>query len=451
MVIYTVTIPIKKEVTAERMRGLMTKHGGEAESKAVELQDGENAILAYRTEQGEFQIDLIFVEAKDRKRLTVSLNAPCERAAHEIVRSIPRIVKALYDEKPFPIEPHYLTCVGSSIGVSLSPDFKGKVINMICGKGQGALPMVYISKLPYYDDPDNKEYIVSPDRLAQLCSGIACVVKEDEKGVSYELSNATEKRSPIKGFIRVYYPHVGVYDSFATWEAEDAETLEYKIFDVVRKWWLNSAEHEYTWSRLQLIKERQLATNEKGAATALIAAFEADMESAIDENTRLKNELETEKNKRVAAERERDNLQLRVQNKSKGCLIEMPEIDEWYVSEFTDTILGILKHTQTQLLPENRAAEIIDEILRRNPILGKGDELFEELRRDMLEADSTEKLINAMKRHGFVLISEAPHNKLHYRGNPRYFATIANSPSDKRQKENTISDIMKKINPNKGI
>ena len=89
-------------------------------------------------------------------------------------------------------------------------------------------------------------------------------------------------------------------------------------------------------------------------------------------------------------------------------------------------------------------------MLSKNPIIGDGGKALEDMAVAIREAESKEKLLSTLTRHGWVIISKAPHIKIHYRGNPRYFATLAASLSDKREKNNFISDIMKKINPYKG-
>ncbi|MDR0426550.1 MAG: hypothetical protein LBH24_05185 [Clostridiales bacterium] len=444
MTIYTVTIPLKNEIPVAQLQLILEKNIG-AEYEKIELDN----ILGFRTKNGEWSNDFILVCTGDKKSLIIALSAPCDRMPDEIICHIPKLVTSLCNEKPFPIETEYLTSVGEPVDINLSPKFQSKCIEMFCGRGQGALPMVYISCLPF--NYENKKYAVDPDRMAKKFTGLACVVTEDSLKTSYELRDATDGRKVYRGYVGIYYPHVKAYDLFELREGESAEQLESRVFDSIRQWWINASDSEYSWNRLSVLREKQAATAEKGEAKELIAAFESELSEARADNERLRTELQTEKDRRSAAEMKAERLSYAMQGKSKGCLLESPDFDEWYIGEFSDMVVNILKTELAQRTSEeNRAYEVLSALIEKNPIIGNGEKLFAEMTAAIREADSTDKLLNALMRHDWRLIVKSPHIKLHFKGNPRYFATMAVTPSDYREKDNFISEIMNKINPKKG-
>lgn len=446
MIVYTVKIPIKKDIAVERIQTIIDKHSNATE--LIELVNGEDKILAYRALQGEWQSDIIFVASQNGKSITVNLNAPCERMPGDIAIQLPKLIATLYNAVPFPVESGYITSLAQPVDINLSDNFQNKCIEMFCGRGQGALPMIYVSRLPRYIE---STYAVDPERLAKVCAGLACVVTEDSAKTSYYLSEKTEKRNLFNGYIGVYYPHIKAYDYYSLRQDESAEQLEYRIFNSVRTWWLNSVESEYTWNRLQIIKETQTAREERGEAERLIAAFEQEISDSAAENERLRYELQMEKDRRFAAEKELEWLRPAVQSKSKGCLLEQPNFEEWYAGEFGDITIGILKSELIyRTFAESRTAEILSALLEKNPIVGEGERILDEMTTAIREADSTEKMLSVLIRYGWEVVSKVPHIKLHYKGNSKYCSTLANSPSDKREKENFISDIMKMIDPRKG-
>ncbi|MDR2202427.1 MAG: hypothetical protein LBP26_06710 [Clostridiales bacterium] len=451
MIVYTVNIPLKKEFDNERLKQLVRKYASDFTNN-IELCDGKNVIFAGRLDEKEWTSDFILVLSQEKKLLTVNLNAVVDREPIDIIKHIPKFVAKLFCDKDFPIEPGYLTSLGEPIGFDTSDILQNKVIETMCGRGQGALPMIYISKLQ--NKSDDRDYAVDPAHLAQTCAALACVVTEDSKRTSYKLKAKTKGRNAFNGYIRVYYPYIEKYHEILPLFDDNDKKTETNVFDILRRWWLDkTSENEYTWNRLQILREIQIAKEEKGETEALIAAFEKESQDKDNEIERLKGELRSEKDARYIVENENTNLLELLHNKEKKtnriCLLEKPDFEEWYRGEFSAVIRSILeKENNNQTLKGSRKDEILTAIINQNPISREAQDeksKFDKIKVDIKKADNEEKQIKILEQFGLAVTSENKHYKLRYKS--PYSMTLAKSAGDKRATENTIHDFLNKINP----
>lgn len=171
-------------------------------------------------------------------------------------------------------------------------------------------------------------------------------------------------------------------------------------------------------------------------------------------NSTLEDQLKEAKEKLHEATKE--NRSLSVQNESlrqaldekndgRRMLLAAP-INEFFVGEQHDLIVTVLKKALRTMETNTRSYELLEGIIARNGLLGKGKEVDDTLKRVLSKGENIkERDLLDLKEIGFEVISESNHYRLIYKGNDKYVITLPKTPSDFRGGKNLVSDILKTI------
>ncbi len=444
MTVYSIKIPFKSESDTARLRAVI--EADLAACETIEVHDDGKDIVGYFVRQEEWETDVILVTSETEKYLTVEVGAPCDRAPEAIAEHVPPLVGALFREKQFPIRPEYLTSLGEPIPMNLSAHFRDKCIEMMRGNGQGALPMVYVSRL---STREGNGFVVDPRCLAETCVGLACVVTGETGSAAYALKEQTNSRNVFNGYIAVYLPHTEKYTVVKRKDGETEESICFRVFDIVRKWHISSAsENEYSRSRLLTLRDGD-------EARQLRSSLERDIDAAAAANRELEQTLEALQTEIDRLKQENYQFQMRCDSMSAGKNKEAEQglltscgVRQAHPEEEHDLIVAAVTLYEKNALSGTRAKKLAAAVLEKNPYRNKekyGKEMYEDLRRIFKESPEINAAAESeLRKWDFVLERNAGHNQLVYTVTGDTF-TMSCSPGSQNVAEKRVKEIRGRI------
>jgi len=311
------------------------------------------------------------------------------------------------------------------------------VVDAINGSYRGKLPLVFVSK---YFDTAGRE--VDVQRLAKELAGMAIVVAEQDDIYLEELKERTNKKNPFNGHIGLYYsnstsrtyrPLGGKYGS-----------IHAAIIKDVTKYVSAQADVEgISWEKLENERlSKQAKENEDLSNEVLIK--NSTLEDQLKEAKEKLHEA-TKENRSLSVQNESLRQALDEKNDGRRMLLAAP-INEFFVGEQHDLIVTVLKKALRTMETNTRSYELLEGIIARNGLLGKGKEVDDTLKRVLSKGENIkERDLLDLKEIGFEVISESNHYRLIYKGNDKYVITLPKTPSDFRGGKNLVSDILKTI------
>ncbi len=299
------------------------------------------------------------------------------------------------------------------------PGKGGWFIPAISGQGAEGIPVVVISQL--FASP---AYGADAESLARDLDGMACVVCAD-RDYTRKMRNRGQIL-PYNGAAAVYlngsrrrlYRKTDA-DS-AGEESYDARLLQ----DALR---LSSSEADGpSW---EMLKDR--------AETKTDADMSELLEDAFNANTSLEKEVRELKEKVNALSAENSRLLSRARRSrdpegSGDCIIRKGDVPEFYDEEQYDMIISILQNALAGCSADSRQKELLEQVLARNPIRGKGKEIFETVKRVFTDGSNlTAKDASDLRRVGINIVSDSRHYKLVFKDNAKYMFVLPKTSGDR--------------------
>lgn len=325
------------------------------------------------------------------------------------------------------------------------------VTRVIRGDIKYQLPVVYISKTFYDEDP------VDAWKLAGRLKGVAHVLLQKTKNSNKTLMAVTDRQNEYNGSIGIYFPNaLGKNRSYRYFREEGYdEALYYKVLrEVIR--YSNSIilDELYTWPGVKnaLLTDRLAAQRlERQKAEKAQRRAEEEKESVYAE---FDAELDTLE-KQVAS-LHKENAALRAENQRlRSKLAENDAMPILYSGEETDFFPGEIKEfairalslsLKSSIKSGTRFADVISDILSNNPIQNelatrqaKVKELLSTYTR--LTPELRQELLNL----GITITDDGKHYKLAYHGDGRYASVLAKTPSDYRGSKNFVAELNAKL------
>ena len=120
---------------------------------------------------------------------------------------------------------------------------------------------------------------------------------------------------------------------------------------------------------------------------------------------------------------------------------------ELYPDEIHEVLVNVIKNARRNIPDGSRRADIIDDILKHNPVQGIPDQKMKTLKvalKGYRVMDKTTK--RKLEELGIdVEAQKRTHYRLRYYGDPRYYATMAASGSDARAGNNLAAELINKF------
>lgn len=283
---------------------------------------------------------------------------------------------------------------------------------------------------------------IGEETIARKLAGMAYIVKCNNEETRI-LQDKAKRQAPFNGAIAIYSKD-GKPKQFRKSDAFHGAPLDSMVLREVQRIITAHVDAEApTWNALHT---EQVRTDAQEKSELLDVAF--------GENESLDEQLK--KAKERIAELVRDNLQLNARLESlesaleeggSGGVIEKSPIEEFFDGEQHDLVVTILTKALANCgTQDTRRRELLVDLLEHNRIIGNGKEMLEVVKTVFANGEGvSSRELAELKRVGFEIISENTHYKLVYKGNEKYWFTLAKTPSDSRSGKNITSDITKRI------
>lgn len=402
--------------------------------------DEKTSIVAFRLhnyDKGTLWItELLFIQVKEERFISVQNNCDSNRFDPRVPKNHkPNFIKLLMDkgygrdDENFPVCDKALKCDKSNLE---------KYAAYINGEITYSLPMVYISS-------DFDSYTVNYERLAKWLSGMAYVVFEDSKEISYTMKELTKSKNAHNGYIGIYYPGVDKHQAYS-YEDFPSKKFEANISFIIQQSLINHmSTDEYNWTQIQLLKSKAKLIKAEGKSQEL------------DDFIYLADNTERELKEKIEyLQRSNDVLTTQLEalkNKSKESTICLnTNLTDFYTDEQHDFVIYVMKEVaehQHGLNPSKiRQHEILKSIIDNNRPTGENERIISELKNifksGMKWNANTKRKIKSL---GFQIV-EGAHDKIIFKDN-KYMYTVSSTPSDYHGSKNLFSEIERGISINK--
>ena len=322
--------------------------------------------------------------------------------------------------------------------------------DVINGASRYRLPVVYISKTYYGEDP------VDIWKLSGRLKGVAHVLVEEGAWLNGRIRKLCDDKNEFHGAVGVYFPNNAYGHKtylYRAYDGIDAALSEKVIRSVIQYCNSQMIDKLYTWQGVNnaLLRDR---LNSKGAellaaeSEKLRVATEADelIESVDEDIQKLKKQVEDLTHANEILTYENQGLRSKMSNTDNKPILYLGEEEEFFSDEIKAMLLDALDLALPNYASGTRRRVVLEDIIKSNDCKHRADERSDQLK-NLLRGYKT--MSGSMKRTlqdmGFVITEEGKHYKFTYYGDGRYMATLAKTPSDNRSGMNIALEIIKSM------
>ncbi len=355
-----------------------------------------------------------------------------------------------------------------------------KNVNLIADVISGAacyrLPVVYISKTYYDDDPVNVSF------LASRLKGVAHVMIEEGNWLNQTIREQCNDQNEYYGAIGIYYPTKAVghrrylyrsavgYDDFLLEKVVRA-VIQYsnaQMIDALFTW--QGVNNALLRDRLKSQREERLAAEnaQKAAeeeATKILDSLDEEerrirkqafddarteannlLDSFDSEMKKLQKQVEELTHANEILQFENQGLKAKLDSREDKPVLFMGDEFEFYSGEIKDLLLALLTEALKTTQQKSRRADIAKDIIRSNDYQKISEAKAEELKRLLKNYDGmSARTRQALKALGFEITEEGKHYKITYYGDGRYQTTYSKTPSDGRTGKNSAQQTINMV------
>ena len=346
------------------------------------------------------------------------------------------------------------------------------LVDIINGKASYRLPIVYISKTYYDEDP------VNVNLLAGKLKGVAHVLVQESNCTNNRLKILCNENNEYYGAIGIYFPRQAMGHRRYLYRRVtriDNYLLEKVIRVVIQDANSQMVEPLYTWQgvknailrdrlfcqkeeRVQVEEERRKALHEllklkgnldkmqqkameeaKSEADKILDDFEEDMR-------KLREQVEQLSRANDALTSENYGLRSKINSTDQVPVLFGGDEEEFYPGEIREMILDSLDETLKSINQKTRRYDVIKDILKKNTyerIHEKRERVLKNLFKDYKTLSGVKK--QELKELGFEITDDGKHYRLTYYGDDRYKTTISKTGSDWREGKNIAATILKNM------
>lgn len=324
------------------------------------------------------------------------------------------------------------------------------LVDVINGVSHYHLPVVYISKTFFGEDPVNVKWIAS--RL----KGVAHVLVQKDEWLNTRLRRECSGKNEYYGAVGIYYPNQAVGHKrllYRAYEGSDDVLMERVIRSVIQYSNSQLVNTLYTWSgvnnallrdRYSRQKEERVAAELEKAkalndADELIEYFDADIK-------RLQQQVEQLTKANDALSYENQGLKAKLDSTEDVAIIYLGVEDEFFPGEIKEMILEAVAEKLKNTATKTRRYDVLADIIQRNGFEGVSEKranTIKNLLRDYRTMSGT--LRQALMSLGFTVTEDGKHYRLTYYGDGRYKTTVSKTASDHREGKNIASTIIKNM------
>ena len=435
-----------------RISDVLKKTADKEESKFEQCAGG--GLYAFRlTFNGEMTTESVVTDGK-----TIIIEVHCVRGTYgtdERPLSLNALLKASLipgTEKPFASHDRKAYIMDKYDVLDIYP-------YLSCEK-QLQMPLVYMSYAPSLF-----RTVIGPDELQQRLLGEAHVAAEkDREATSAMREQFKGKGNPFGGWSRIVMPS-GKTKDVDLMQYTDSISATTALVSALREFACTEKQYNsWNWNsvyRLMLEESNGNLKDKTDRLTALVSQLQEkiaqtkaseELDSLFDE---LYSELDKEKEQRYVAQSEAARWKSLYESKSSGDIFLSSSEKDLYKGEIRDTILLALCQKVKGIEQQEgndagklRMYAVLKDIVSSNPADGTGNRLKNDFFSVLTDAkDMTPAVKGKLQKLGFELVSVSPHTCMNFCSDPRYKVVLANTPSDKRSRQNEASHVSKQIFP----
>lgn len=350
------------------------------------------------------------------------------------------------------------------------------VVDIINGKLRYRLPVVFISKTFYDEDP------VDVRILAGRLKGVAHVIVQQSNCSNGRLKSLCDGKNEYYGAIGIYYANQAIGHRKYLYRHSvgmDIFLLEKVIRVVIQYSNSQMVEPLYTWhgvnnallrdqlsnqkeERAQVEEERRKTLYELLALKADLDKTQENMQQKALENAkaeadkildsfdedlkRLQKQIEDLTHTNDTLMYENQGLRAKMDRVNTVPILCLGDEDEFYQGEIKEMVLDAIDEKLKNLSDKTRRFDVLNDILENNDYK-KISEQREKIIKNMFR--DYKNMSNVMKQQlqelGLEVAEEGKHYRLTYFGDERYKTTVAKTGSDWREGKNIASTILKSM------
>ena len=322
---------------------------------------------------------------------------------------------------------------------------------LLCGVIRGErryrLPVVYVSKTYYDEDP------VDTGRMAGRLKGVAHVFVQKERRSNGVFRCACEDRNEYNGAIGVYFPNAHKRFLYRAYDGIDERLMEKVIGAVIHHSNTQLVEPMYTWTGVNNALLREQYSSQKAdrlaaelAKTQAIDEAEKLIESVDDDMRRLRETVTKLVRQVEALTYENQGLRTKLDAVNVVPLLRYGEEDEFFGGEIRDAVLCAIAEQLKNTQAGSRRQHILADVLAHNPYEGIAEARAAELKKLLTGYRTMSSAIRqALLDDGFTITEDGKHYRLTYYGDARYKTTLAKTASDVREGMNSARQIIREM------
>lgn len=349
------------------------------------------------------------------------------------------------------------------------------IADVINGEKRYKLPVVYISRTRYDEDP------VNVSLLANKLKGLAHVLVQNSSQTNAKLRRLCHGQNEYFGAIGIYYPNSAIaprrylYRNFEGYDSFLFGKVIRAVFHYSNQQMIDSL---YTWQGVnnailmdRLIKQRaerlaaedarkraeeeaahlldiydeeerkirrQALEDAKNEAEKILEGFDEDMQRLQRQINDLSKTVET-------LQLENQGLRAKLDNSDSIPILFMGDEYDFYQGEIKDLILSVLADSLDRIPTKTRRYDVVKDIVKNNNYEKQSELRADEVKRLLRDFNGMSgRLKKDLMDLGFEISNEGRHYKLSYYGDGRYQIILANTPSDGRSGKNNALTIIRK-------
>lgn len=424
-----------------------TRYGNDMMSLTIEEYRNKN-IIAVRYEKTETDGAIWYTDYVmnfNEMRMAIQLDRSYieEASLTDTKFSTPHFVSMLVEEGYLKNDFAYPV---SNKPLLITEDNMELITAVINGEAKHKLPIVYVSKTVYNENPVDVAW------LSSKLKGIAHVLLQDDVSSGKKIRELCQSKNEYYGAVGIYYPNVSaghVKYLYHRDTGHDSFLLDKIVKNVFAYSNVQNIGSLYTWQgvRSALLSDRLLSQREERAA-AESAQQKAENEvedvyATFDKEIKdLQRQVEELSNANEALRCENLGLRAKMESIEAIPILYLGSEDEFYPGEIKNIVLEILGDAIKNIKSNSRRADVVSDVYRNNDYKNLSGERQQKVKNLLKSYDGMSKeLRQELKNLGFEITEDGKHYKLTYCGDRRYWTTLSKTPSDYREGINAAKTI----------
>lgn len=324
------------------------------------------------------------------------------------------------------------------------------IARVINGESKYRLPVVYVSKTFYGEDP------VDVKKMSSRLKGVAHVLVQKGGWQNSEIRQLCDNKNEYHGAIGIYYSNQAMGHKrffYRAYDGSDDKLMEKVIRSVINYSNSQMVDMLYTWYGVNnaLLHDRYSSQREKKLAAEYEkakAVDEADqlIESVDEELTRLQRQVDRLTKANDSLIYENQGLRAKLDSSEEIPILFLGDEEEFFQGEIREMILDALTEKMKNTPNQTRRHDVLNDIIQKNGYERVFDKKASEVKATLRDyknmSGTTRKFLTDL---GFIITEEGKHYRLTYYGDGRYKTTIAKSGSDYREGKNIAATIIKNM------